>query len=157
VHTKYSVLYHIAATCSFLMFYVLGWQWRNFVPYLCQLVFAAILWVKLLEMFVAMMSFKYALSLCWWSRGHALKLTRLHFILNNIVNLRPLTPHIVPSYTHKMANVCVAIDSMTSFHPIYTRWSRCRRYRTGARFTKYLTIYRAVIASLSKDRHKIVT
>ena len=24
-----------------------GWQWRNFVPYLCQLVFAAILWVKL--------------------------------------------------------------------------------------------------------------
>jgi len=26
----------------------IGWQWRNFVPYLCQLVFAAILWVKLL-------------------------------------------------------------------------------------------------------------
>ena len=24
------------------------WQWRNFVPYLCQLVFAAFLWVKLL-------------------------------------------------------------------------------------------------------------
>jgi len=22
------------------------WQWRNFVPYLCQLIFAAILWVK---------------------------------------------------------------------------------------------------------------
>jgi len=30
------------------------WKWRNFVPYLCQdchLVFAAILWVNLLEMF----------------------------------------------------------------------------------------------------------
>ena len=26
----------------------IGWQWRNFVPYLCQLVFADILWVKLL-------------------------------------------------------------------------------------------------------------
>jgi len=23
-----------------------GWQWHNFVPYLCQLVFAAILWVN---------------------------------------------------------------------------------------------------------------
>jgi len=27
--------------------YSLGWQWRNVVPYLCQLVFATILWVKL--------------------------------------------------------------------------------------------------------------
>ena len=25
----------------------IGWQWRNFVPYLCQLVFVAILWAKL--------------------------------------------------------------------------------------------------------------
>jgi len=33
-----------------------------FVPYLCQLVFAAILWVKLLEMFVTLLSLKYALS-----------------------------------------------------------------------------------------------
>ena len=24
----------------------IGWEWRNFLPYLCQLVFAAILWVK---------------------------------------------------------------------------------------------------------------
>ena len=29
-------------------FLYIGWQWRNFVPYLCRLVFAAILWVKLL-------------------------------------------------------------------------------------------------------------
>jgi len=34
----------------------------SFVPYLCQLVFAAILWVELLEMFVTAMSLKYALS-----------------------------------------------------------------------------------------------
>jgi len=34
---------------------------RNFVPYLCQLVFAAILWVKLSEMFVTVTSLKHAL------------------------------------------------------------------------------------------------
>jgi len=33
----------------------IGWQWRNIVPYLCQLVFAAILWLKLLEMFVTLL------------------------------------------------------------------------------------------------------
>ena len=38
------------------------WQWRNFVPYLCRLVFAAILWVKLLEMSVTLLSLVYALS-----------------------------------------------------------------------------------------------
>jgi len=27
------------------------------------------------------------------------------FYLNNMVNLHPLTPHITPSYTHKMENV----------------------------------------------------
>jgi len=34
----------------------------NVVPYLCQLVLAAILWVKLLEMFLTLISLKYALS-----------------------------------------------------------------------------------------------
>ena len=34
----------------------IGWQWRNFGPYLCQLVFAAILWVKLWEMFDVMIN-----------------------------------------------------------------------------------------------------
>ena len=34
----------------------------NFVPHLCQLVFVAILWVKLLEMFVTLLSLKYTLS-----------------------------------------------------------------------------------------------
>ena len=40
----------------------IGRQWRNFVPYLCQLVFAAILRVQLLEMFVTLRSLKYAFS-----------------------------------------------------------------------------------------------
>ena len=39
-----------------------GLQSRSFVPYLYQLVFATILWVKLLEMFVTMLSPKYAFS-----------------------------------------------------------------------------------------------
>ena len=39
----------------------IGWQWRSFVSYLCQLVSAAILWVKLIEMFVTVMSLKYSL------------------------------------------------------------------------------------------------
>jgi len=34
----------------------IGRQWRNFVPYLCQLVSVAVLWVKLLEMFVTLMT-----------------------------------------------------------------------------------------------------
>ena len=38
-----------------------GWQWRNFVPYLCKLVFATILWVKLREMFVTAVLLKYVL------------------------------------------------------------------------------------------------
>ena len=29
----------------------IGWQWRSFVPYICQLDFAAILWVKLINVF----------------------------------------------------------------------------------------------------------
>jgi len=37
------------------------WQWRNFDSYLCPLVFAAIMWVKLSEMFATVISLKYAL------------------------------------------------------------------------------------------------
>jgi len=36
------------------------WKWRNFVPYICQLVFAAILWVKLWKMLVTVIALKYA-------------------------------------------------------------------------------------------------
>jgi len=54
------------------IFYLyIGWQWRDFVPYLCQLVFGAILWVKL----VTLMSLKYPLSVGWWSCGHFLRPT----------------------------------------------------------------------------------
>ena len=53
----------------------IGWQWSNFVPYLCQLVSDAILWVKLIEMFVTLMTLKYALSAGWWSCGHFPQLT----------------------------------------------------------------------------------
>ena len=35
---------------------------HNFVPYLRQLVFAAILWVKLSEMFITLLSLEYASS-----------------------------------------------------------------------------------------------
>jgi len=30
---------------------------------------------------------------------------RIELYLNNTVNLRPLTPHVIPCYTHKMAIV----------------------------------------------------
>jgi len=39
----------------------IGWQWRNLVPYLRQLVFGAILWVKPLEIIFTVISLKYAL------------------------------------------------------------------------------------------------
>ena len=54
-----------------------GWQWRNFVPYLCQLIFAAILYVKLWEMSVTVIALKYALLASQWSYGHFLKRTDL--------------------------------------------------------------------------------
>jgi len=78
------------------------WQWRNFVPY--QLIFfAAILWVKLWEMFVIVIALKYALLVTQWSYGHFLKL--IQFYLNNTINLRRLTQRIMSCYTHKMAIV----------------------------------------------------
>jgi len=42
----------------------------------------------------------------------------LQFYLNNTLNLRPLTPHIMPSYTHKMAIVSWPYI-VTSLHPMY--------------------------------------
>ena len=82
----------------------IGWQWRNFVPYLCQLVFAAFLWVKLLEMFVTLLS----LNTLWrYVSDHVdIFLNWLvKFCLNKVVKFHLLTQHITPSYTHKMANV----------------------------------------------------
>ena len=51
------------------------WQWRNFVPYLCHLVFAAILLVKLWKMLVTVIALKHALLVSQWSYGHFRKLT----------------------------------------------------------------------------------
>ena len=49
-------------------------------------------------MFVALTALKYAY-------GHFLKLTVIQFYLNNAINLRHLTQHIMFCYTHKMAIV----------------------------------------------------
>jgi len=53
--------------------------------------------------------------LCWQFNDHMdiLINQRLEFYLNNTINLCPLCPQIMPSYTHKMANGdrIVAIDN----------------------------------------------
>ena len=66
--------------------------------------FAAILWVKLLEMFVSLLSRK---SLCRQvnDRVDTLLNEAIKLYLNNMVNLHQLTPHIIPSYTYKMTIV----------------------------------------------------
>ena len=43
---------------STLSWIYIGWKWRNLVPYLCQVVFGAILWVKLWETFSTVISIK---------------------------------------------------------------------------------------------------
>ena len=53
----------------------------------------------------SLMLLKYALSVNWWSCGLLPQLTVVKFCLNNMVNLRPLTSHIMSSYTHKMVIV----------------------------------------------------
>ena len=80
-----------------------GWQWRNFLPYLRQSVFAAILREKLFEMFVTVTSFKY--MTCWEVSDHTDTLFSqlIQCSWNNMINLRHLTAHIVSCYTHKMA------------------------------------------------------
>jgi len=68
------------------------------------MVFVAILWVKLLEMFVTLLSRK---SLCRQVNDHVDTLLNeaIKLYLNNMVNLHQLTPHIIPSYTYKMTIV----------------------------------------------------
>jgi len=82
--------------------YIHRWQWRNFDSYLCQLVFAAILWVNLLEMFATVILLKCAL-LGKSDRSDIFITQRIEFYLNNTINFRPLTPQIMPYYTHKVA------------------------------------------------------
>ena len=44
---------------------------------------------------------------CWQVNDHTDIFTnqRIEFYLNNTVNLCPLTPRIIPCYTHKMATI----------------------------------------------------
>jgi len=46
-------------------------------------------------------------TLCWQASDHTdiFINQRIECYLNNTINLRPLTPHIMPCYTHKMAIV----------------------------------------------------
>ena len=57
---------------------------------------AAILWIKLLEMFVTAMSLKYV---CRHLNDH------VGIFSTNSLNLHQLTPHNMPSYTDKTAIV----------------------------------------------------
>ena len=41
---------------------------------------------------------------------------QIQFYLNNTINLRPLTPHILPCCVHK--------DYVTALHPMYTGWAK---------------------------------
>jgi len=67
--------------------------------------FAAILWVKLSEMFATVISLKYTLGWQVNDQTDIIINRRIEFYLNNTPNLRPLTPPIAPRYTHKMAVV----------------------------------------------------
>ena len=108
----------------------IGWQWRNFVPYLCQLDFAAILWVKL-----------YKKCLLLWRRLNTLHRSAndhmdivvdqmIQFYLNNAINLRPLTPRITSWYTVYPQNGerIVTIDYVTSICMDTTVWHKVAKY-----------------------------
>jgi len=41
---------------------------------------------------------------------------RIQFHLNNTINLRRLTSHMIWCYTHKMADRVITIDSVTLLH-----------------------------------------
>ena len=81
----------------------IAWQGRNFVPYLCQMIIAAILQAILWKMLVTEILIQYPLLVNQWSYGHFLKL--IQFYLNIPINLLHLTQHIMSYYTHKMAIV----------------------------------------------------
>ena len=102
---------------SFSFNIYIGWRWRNFVPYLCQLVFAAILWVKLREMFVTVIVLKYALLVSQYDHMEIFWNQLIQFRLNNTLNLRPLSPHIIPCYTHKMATASWPQTTWRHFTP----------------------------------------
>jgi len=64
----------------------------------------------------------YLNTLCWQVNDHTDTFTnqRIEFYLNNTVNFCPLTPRIIPCYTHKMATIIIVIiDTVTSLHRMY--------------------------------------
>ena len=71
----------------------------------CQLAFVAILWVKLSQMFVTVTALKYAWLASCSDHADIFINQRIEYYLNITITLRPLTPHIMPCYTHKMAIV----------------------------------------------------
>ena len=81
----------------------IGWQYRNFLSFPCQLVFAAILWVKLSKMFATVVSLGWQVN----EQTDIFINQRIGFYLKNTINLRPLSPHIAPCCrpTHEMAVV----------------------------------------------------
>ena len=56
-------------------------------------------------MFFTMLALKYALLANYSNHTHIFINQRIECYLNNTITLRPLTPHIMPCYTHKMAIV----------------------------------------------------
>jgi len=85
-------------------------------------------------------------TLCWQTKDHTdiFINQRIEYYLNNTINLRPLTPHIMTCYTHKNGDRIVAIDSVTSLHPmylvgpIYCRLAHCQiRWRPGVHKSSY--------------------
>jgi len=101
----------------------IGRQWRNFVPHLCQLIFAAILWVKLWEKFVTVIELKYALLVeRQRSYGHFLKLQLIQVYLNKTIKWSsPFNSTRYVMLYPQNGDSVVTIDSVTSFHPMYTR------------------------------------
>jgi len=53
--------------------------------------------------------------------------------VNNSTNLRLLTPHNMPSYSHKNGDRIVTINSVTSLHPIYTPFTHFTYLRNSLR------------------------
>ena len=63
-------------------------------------------------------------TLCWQASDHTIIFVnqRIECYLNSTINLRPLTPHVMPCYTHKMA-------SKASWHRNYVTVILCLVFR----------------------------
>ena len=80
--------------------------------------FAAIFWVKLLEMFATVMLLKYAQTS---DHTDIFIKNGSEFYSNNTINLRFLTPHIYAMLYPQNGDRIVAIDSVTSLHRTYAK------------------------------------